>query len=58
MNRKRVIVLLLASVPLLSGCIKQPRPEMAISARTETMPEASDAPMEEMPDDDQGTIKF
>ena len=58
MNRKRVIVLLLASVPLRSGCIKQPRQEQAIDALTETMPEASDSPMEEMTEDNQGIIKF
>lgn len=51
-------MLLLASVPVLAGCGKLPPREQAIGAQTETMPEASDAPMEEMPDDDQGIIKF
>ncbi len=58
MKRKRVILLLLASVTVLAGCGKLPPRELAISAQTETMPEASDAPMEEMPDDNQGIIKF
>ena len=58
MNHKKVIVLMLVSVPLLAGCIKQPRQEQAIGAQTETMPEASDSPMEEMTEDNQGIIKF
>ena len=49
---------LLVAVLLSAGCGRLAEPEREISASAEGMPEASDAPMEEMPDDNQGTIKF
>lgn len=49
-------VLLFLAIAALAGCEKQP-PEVQATATCESMPEAGDdAPMEEMPDDDQGII--
>ena len=51
-------MLLLFAIAALSGCDGQ-QPEVRATATCEPMPEAGDdAPLEEMPDDDQGIIHF
>ena len=53
--RRIFLRLVMAALP---GCDGQ-LPEVRVTAACEPMPEAGDdAPMEEMPDDDQGIIYF
>jgi len=51
---------LLVAAVLLPACGEpfNAEPEAEISAKCESMPDASDSPMEEMPDDDQGIIQI
>jgi hypothetical protein len=51
-------ILLFLAIAALAGCEGQ-QPEGRVTATCESMPEAGDdAPMEDMPDDDQGIIYF
>ena len=54
---ERFIAYLLLLLPLLTGCTKDSGSGLAkIKARSESMPAQDDGPMEDMPDDGQGTI--
>jgi len=57
--RRALLFIILSAVPLLYGCSKQDDDrEKKISAKCERMNEASDKPMEDIVDDDQGVIYF
>ena len=58
MKRIAAYALVLGAILLSGGCSRKADGPISVDARTESMPQQGDEPMEEMPDDDQGVIHF
>lgn len=58
MKRIAAYALVLGAILLFGGCSRKADGPISMGARTESMPQQGDEPMEEMPDDDQGVIHF